>query len=290
MNPDTIHTNNFAVIGHPVSHSLSPVLHSYILEKAGISGSYSAIDCQENQLSKIEGNLRDGSLQGVNVTIPYKKAIIPFLDEINPKAQEIGAVNCVVPKSGKLWGFNTDWFGFSKLLANNSLSPMGRIFVLIGAGGAARAVLYTLLREGAGAVYLINRSAERAQELINSFQHLQGCAIMRTIDWFDIDSYLSESAVIINTTPVGLPQTGSALPMPVEFIKAHHSYVDIIYHPWQTAFLKIADEHGAFTVNGIDMFIYQGLASLELWTGKDLTKDINIDDLRDYLQRHMKDL
>ncbi len=255
------------------------------MDRTGLAGEYSALDVTSNEIPGIMDMLRSGKLDGVNVTIPHKQAVMPHLDELQPDAAAIGAVNCIISRSGQLTGANTDWRGFSHLLSEAGVSPMGRTFILLGAGGAARAVLFALLQEGAASVYIINRNRERAQKLVSDFVCLQGCTVLRAADWFDIEQYLSEPTVVLNTTPVGLPGSEPALPMPPEFMADRNTYVDLIYHPCPTPFLKAAADTGAQTVGGMDMFIYQGLASLEFWTGKKVSAAIDLDELRDFLIR-----
>ena len=240
-----------AVIGHPIAHSLSPVLHEQWLRASGLFGRYEALDVAEEDFSGLFQAMRDGEWDGFNVTIPYKEPVIPYLDELDLAATDAGAVNTVYKRDGKLIGTNTDGAG---LVA--ALSPLtdwsGRVLV-IGAGGAARGIISALPTRD---VTITNRTRERAERLAERF----GIEAKAFVD-VDIARY----DVIIQTTSVGMDGVHS--PQSLNGLRQNTVVCDIIYRPLVTPFLKEAAKKGAIIVNGTAMFVGQGALAFEFWTG-----------------------
>ena len=156
---------NFAIIGNPVKHSLSPILYNWVFNVLKIKAEYKKIRIIKSELSQIIQKLRSGKIDGINVTIPHKEDIIDFLDDINPRAASIGAVNCLMKSGSKIIGNNTDWFGFTKLLEANRVDPSEREVIVLGAGGASKSILFVLKQLGAKKINLLNRTYEKAQAM-----------------------------------------------------------------------------------------------------------------------------
>ncbi|MBC8479240.1 MAG: shikimate dehydrogenase [FCB group bacterium] len=275
--------HKFAVIGDPVKHSLSPALHRWIFKSLNLDASYNSLHCKTEDLPGIAENLRCNELQGINITIPHKVSIIPFLDDLNIKAQHIGAVNCVVSRDKYLVGFNTDWYGFSMALRAYAVDVRGGDFFVLGAGGAARSILYTLLREGAKSVIVINQPGERSDRLIRDMAKFKASSLL------DVKSYealtnLPEGAVIINCTPVGMHPGIDACPIDETLLSPSHTVVDTIYTPLETQLLRQASRIGAKTLNGLNMFIYQALASLDLWFDEEISPRVDLRGLKEHLE------
>jgi len=277
----------FAVIGDPVKQSLSPLLHSTVFRMLNVKGQYERIRITDKDLPAFMERFRSGEFDGINVTLPHKFSVMPYLDELNPKATIIGSVNCILNKDGRLMGYNTDWFGFIQTLRAHHIQPAGKVFILLGAGGSAQSVAYALLQSAAGAVFVVNRTRERAESLVASLAHLSSCTLFQPAELSDLSSYLHSDVVIINTTPLGMGSLKDQVPFPPELLRPGQVFVDIIYNPLQTKILKLAEESGAQTINGLEMFIYQGLASLDIWLGKTVSSRIPVNKIKTILESEL---
>lgn len=273
----------FSLIGHPVSHSLSPILHTEVFRQLGVDAQYSAIDVNSEELQEVIKRLKSGQISGINVTIPHKTAIMEFLDEINIKAKQIDAVNCIVNKNDKLIGYNTDWFGFSMLLQKNGLSVQDKTVIVLGAGGVSRSVIYTLLREGVGIVVIVNRTIERANKLVQSFESINKSSKLMVLPIEDISPHLMQDTIIVNCTSVGMTPNTNESQFAENLVNEHHTLIDTIYTPLDTQFLRYGKTAGASIINGLDMFIYQGLASLNLWLGEPVSELVNFKQIKQRL-------
>lgn len=251
--PD-VKTGLYGIIGHPVGHSLSPVMQNAAFGALGLNAVYLAFDVTE--LSCAMSGVRALGIKGLSVTIPHKEAVLAFLDEIDPVAQRIGAVNTVVNRHGRLLGANTDWMG--ALSAIEDVAPIrGRRILVLGAGGAARAVCAGLAEKGA-VVHVANRTAERAKALAEAFD----------LSWSGLDRIGGLGAeVVINTTSAGMRPNEGGTPIDAVLLKGVQVAMDIVYAPVETRFLKEAREAGCKTINGLKMLIYQAAGQFEFWTG-----------------------
>ena len=267
------------VIGNPVSHSLSPVIHNFALAAAGINLSYKAIQVVTSELAEFTAALRTESMTGVNVTIPLKEAIIPYLDKLSPVAEALQAVNTVVIERQtptQLIGHNTDVFGFTQPLLDRSELLKDAICVVWGAGGAARAVVYALSDQfDVGQIYLVSRRAEQAKQLIYDLN--LNDERVRPIDWSDTKEIAKaerSATLLVNTTPLGMKAAPDILPCadPEAFRPGQVVY-DLVYLPLETKLLRAARLKGADTINGLDMLIGQASQSFRLWTGTDMPQD-----------------
>ena len=268
---------HFALIGDPAEHSLSPIMHQWVFDSLKMDAEYEKIKVKENELVQIIQKMKNGELDGVNITIPHKGTIMEHLDEINPRAKSIGAVNCILKSGSKIIGNNTDWYGFSMALKNNDINLIGREVIVLGAGGSAKSILYALRHMGVQKIDLLNRSIEKAQVLQDD------CIIAYCLN--DAEEIIQTDSIIINTTSVGMQSSQS----PIEYSLIHENQVliDIIYTPLKTSMLKFGQSIGAVTVNGLDMFIHQGLASLDLWFGSSVSKQVNLPKLKAYMESEL---
>ena len=256
----------FAVIGNPINHSLSPLMHESIFKQIGLKASYDKIQIEPFELEKF---VRLNKLDGYNVTIPYKNIILKHLGNIGHSAQNITAVNCVSINKG----YNTDWIGFKKAMDENSIKLENKNCIILGAGGAARAVAYALIKSECNSITILNRSENRKQ------------TICKWIDRFgNFNANLNEADIIINSTPVGMWPNLNDLPVYNGKISSNQVVVDTIYNPYETAFLNYAKKAGAKVINGIDMFILQGLASINIWEKKDITQKVNFKKIKKVLK------
>ena len=257
----------FAVIGYPITHSLSPIFHKEIYRQLEINASFEKFHVKPNDLHSF---MNSNKLDGFNVTIPYKQAIIPFLDDLDESAQTISAVNCVYNRKG----YNTDWIGFTQAMEMNDIQLKDKHCSILGAGGAARAVAYSLIKAGVKSIFIQNRTQEHADKLIKWINSI----------YPDNSSY-ETAEVIINCTPLGMwPDTES---MPNIKIDSEQVLADTIYNPLETAWLKTGKALGAKTIGGLDMFIAQGLASANIWFGEKISEIIKLEPIKKVLQTEL---
>lgn len=270
------------IIGHPVAHSLSPVFQEAAFEHCGLDVRYERWDTPAETLEARVASLRGADVLGANVTIPHKEAVIPFLDELGGLSARVGAVNTVVNREGRLFGFNTDGPGFVAALKNEvAFDPSGKTVLLLGAGGAARGIAFALGEAQAAQVSIWNRSPERAYRLLAELS----AAGVRA-DWQAAPAAWGYDC-IVNCTSVGMEGTGTEAESPCDFIRAKREAlaVDIVYKPEITTFLADAKERGLRTLGGLPMLIYQGALAFELWTGVPAPVDVMFEAARKQLGR-----
>jgi shikimate dehydrogenase len=258
------------VIGHPVSHSKSPVIHEYWLEEYGLKGYYEAIDIEPENFEKDIQRLIDEGYDGFNVTVPYKEKIIPLCDKIDGNAQQIGAVNTIIIENGKLVGRNTDAFGFIANLKAHHVDFKGKKALILGAGGAARAAIFGLLQEGIDKIWITNRTKEKAEAL-----KVFAPDKIDVVDWPDKTKFLKEINLLVNTTSLGM-QGKPYLEMDLTGLPQNSVVTDVVYAPLMTELLKQAENDGHKIVTGIGMLLHQARPAFEAWTGKmpDVTEEL----------------
>ena len=271
--------SRLAVIGDPIAHSLSPLLQNTMIKHFDLPFVYQAMAVAAERLAEVIDQLRRDELHGINITIPHKQTIMPLLDDLAAPADQIGAVNTVVNSQGKLVGYNTDAVGFTKSLWAAGLSAAHEHVLVLGAGGAAAAVVFALLAEGAAAISLCNRSAERTQLLMQRIPAMYQDKL-RVIAWQNREDWLriKPASMIVNTTSVGMHPNVEDSPLPESVFEAETVVIDLVYNPVETALLRFARQAGATTLHGLPMLIFQGVAALELWSGENLDiRDIYTD-------------
>lgn len=254
----------FGVLGNPIGHSMSPVMHNDLFSLYNIDAEYLPFLVQEDELRDAVNGLRALGAGGFNVTVPHKSSIIPFLDEVDELAASIGAVNTVVNKDGKLIGYNTDGLGFLKGLDAYLTKIEGQKILVIGAGGAARAIYFTLAKEKPMQIDIANRTLEKAVQLIEECPY---SISSRALTLKDASSELGEYDLIIQTTMIGMEPNITEQPITLEYLREDSVVCEIIYNPLETRILREAKSIGATVQNGIDMFVYQGALAFEKWTG-----------------------
>ena len=267
MNSSSFH---LGLIGYPLGHSLSPKIHAAALKACGLRGDYSLFPIHPDDkqgLKDLLNRVRSGEITGLNVTIPHKQNVIPLLDELTPTAQAIGAVNTIYRHGEKLIGENTDAAGFlsdlKKNIGNWKLG-IGKLALVLGAGGAARAVIYALLHDG-WQVTLAARRIEQAGQLANSFTHYK--LQVTSYETFQ-PSNLPTFNLLINTTPVGMSPNIEASPLPENIVLNKNTVVyDLVYNPRETKLVKDARANGLQATTGLGMLIEQAALAFEIWTG-----------------------
>jgi len=263
-------TRLLGIVGWPIEHTLSPTMHNAAFAALGMNWAYLALPVPPRQLGTALLGMVALGFRGGNVTVPHKQAVMPYLNDITKSAQAIGAVNTiVVDDDGQMVGDNTDWIGFLAALREKSFEPHGRGALVLGAGGAARAVAYALARSGAQ-VLILNRTLLRAQALV---EHLAPSVPANSLSSRPLshDALAEEAAradLLINTTPVGMWPHEEASLWPDTAPFPHHLVTcDLIYRPRETKLLRQARQAGAATVEGIGMLVHQGVLAFEMWTG-----------------------
>lgn len=266
------------LFGYPVEHTLSPTMHNAAFDHAGLNWVYVAWPVKPEALAGALTAVRALDMPGVNLTIPHKEAAAAHLDELDHLARLTGAVNTVVNRKGRLVGYNTDAPGFALFLQRDlNVHPAGKRAVLLGTGGAARAVAAGLLREGLDFLWLSGRSRKKSQQLeYDLARHFPGRTA--TLPWYDAGdraagaawaNALRSTGLVVQTTPLGMSPCMDALPpFPFELLTPDHLVVDIVYNPPRTLFLQKAAARGARVENGLGMLLYQGVLAWELWTGQ----------------------
>lgn len=278
-------TKNLGVIGYPIKHSLSPVIQNAAIAAAGLDYAYIAMPIAPEDLKTAVSGLKVANFSGFNVTIPHKVTIMQYLDEIDPVAEFIGAVNTVKIENGRLYGYNTDVIGFINPLLKEGFELKGKTVVIFGAGGASRAIICGLIQQKVAHIILGVRNKVKGENLAASFKDLIS---IEAYDWRDEEftAWLAKADLLVNTTPLGMfPNIDGVVPLEWEKVKNDAFVYDIVYTPAKTRFLREAEEHGHKILNGEKMLAEQGGASLQYWTGKEADVEVMVKALRKYLEQ-----
>jgi len=259
------------LLGYPIAHSLSPAMHNAALRAMGLDWQYALWEIQRDGLPDAVAQLRDDTCIGANVTIPHKEAVVEWLDELGASACDVRAVNTIVKRDGRLIGENTDIAGFLQALGDVPFDPRDAHTVILGAGGAARGIAFALGQAKAASLVILNRTRARAEALAEElrlrFPRLQ-VSIEPDAEWPGAD-------LVVNSLPVSASFDLSSLRLSIQAVA-----FDLIYHLAQTPFMRQAERAGARAVNGLGMLVYQGAASLRLWSGQQPPTQIMFDAAR----------
>ncbi len=264
------------LIGDPVEHTMSPVMHNTAYEKLGLDYIYIPFRVAPEQLGQAVDGLRALNVRGFNVTIPHKVSIIPMLDGLDPLAEKIGAVNTVVNTDGELRGYNTDAEGFMRALLNKGVEPGGKNIVVLGAGGAARAVTYKLA-ERETSLTILNRRQELdwAEDIAELIKEDFGKPVrVLELGEENLAEALRDANILINATSVGMSPNDNQSPVPAGLLKEGLAVFDVVYNPVVTRLLGEAKAAGAQIISGVDMLVWQGALAFEKWTGQEAPLDL----------------
>ncbi len=264
------------LIGNPVEHTKSPVIHNTLAKLTGENLAYGAFHVEKDRLEEAVRGAYGLNMLGMNVTVPYKEAVIPYLKELDPLAEKIGAVNTLVRVEGGFKGYNTDMPGLYRAMEGVGVSVRGEHVVILGAGGVARAVAILLAEKGAASITLLNRSVDRAEDLADEVNRLFGSGLARALPLAEYEE-LSDSVKYlgIQATSVGMsPNVEDVVLDAAVFYRKLHTGYDLIFNPAETRFMKLASAAGARTYNGADMLLYQGILAFEYWTGRQITEEM----------------
>jgi shikimate dehydrogenase len=262
------------LIGDPVEHSLSPIMHNAAFEALGLDYAFLAFKVKPTCVAAAVESMRALNIRGLNVTMPYKTTVMASLDRTDLSAQIISSVNTILNKENLLLGFNTDGVGAVKALKENGVALKGRKVLLLGAGGAARAIAYAVAKE-ADELAVLNRTVKHAQTLVKLLEKsINKKIVSGSLSPSDIEQNLQDSDILINATSIGMKPRPDISPIPPKLLRSNLSVMDIVYNPIETRLIKDAKEANAQIVNGVEMLIYQGAAAFEIWTGKSAPVEI----------------
>ena len=246
----------FLVIGNPIEHSLSPKLHNYWIKNSGIDAIYEKQKLNENELEQIILLVKEKKIDGINVTVPFKKAIIPFLDELSIEAESTQSVNTIYLKENKVMGHNTDIIGFEASIKKSKYNLVNKEVLILGAGGVVPSIIFALKKMKVSKITISNRTKRKAENLEKLFENLE------IIEWGVVPNF----DMIINATSVGLKKEDN-ININFSSISKNKFFYDVIYNPKETNFLKIGKNLGNVILNGKLMFIYQALSAFDIWHG-----------------------
>jgi len=260
----------FLVIGNPIEHSLSPTLHNYWIKNNGIDAIYEKQKLNESELEQIIEAIKKEKINGVNVTVPFKKIIIPFLDVLSDEAEKTQSVNTLYLKNKKVVGHNTDIIGFETSIEKSKYDLVNKKVLILGAGGVVPSIIFALNKMKVSKIIISNRTKEKAQNLKKDFKNIE------LIEWGEVPNF----DMIINATSIGLKEDDN-IKLNFSSISGNKFFYDVIYNPRETNFLKIGKKMGNKTLNGKLMFIYQGLEAFNIWHGLKPDVDENVIKLLD---------
>lgn len=265
--------NTYGLIGEKLGHSFSPQIHGEIFKKLGIEGEYKLFELRENELEAAVEEYKKQSIRGLNVTVPYKIKIMPYLDVISAEAEKIGAVNTISLAEGVLTGYNTDYNGFGMSLKRSRVEVKDKSAVILGTGGVSKAVVQYLADNKAKDITYVSRNPADGAD--------KSRYPVRTIGYNELAD--KKGDIIINCTPCGMYPKVDASPVSRDVLKGFGTAVDLIYNPEETVFLRQAKDSGLKTVNGLYMLVGQAVAAQEIWNGTRLS-EIQVDDIYDNIR------
>ncbi|MBR1771565.1 MAG: shikimate dehydrogenase [Lachnospiraceae bacterium] len=268
------YTRTCGLIGHPVEHTLSPVIHNTLAELTGQKLCYVPLSVEQGFLRAAVEGAYALNLLGTNVTVPYKSDVIPYLQEIDGLAEKIGAVNTLVRVDGGFKGYNTDMPGLYRAMCADQVTVRGEQVVILGAGGVARAVAFMLAEQGADRIFLMNRTLERAERVADEVNRSAGRQIAVPVR-MDGQLPAERRYLAIQATSVGMhPQDGDVAIADPDFYRLIHTGYDLIFNPPKTRFMQLVEAAGGKAFNGAKMLLYQGIIAFELWTGTQVTEEM----------------
>lgn len=266
-------TRTCGLIGNPVEHTLSPMIHNTLAELFGHNLVYVPFPVEAGRVAEAVAGASALGILGLNVTVPYKSEVIPCLREVDSLAASIGAVNTLVSFQGGYNGYNTDMEGLYRAMTAEGIRLSGEEIILLGAGGASRAVAYLCAVKGAQRVYLLNRTLDKAQKVAEEVNRSVGREVILPMALSAFDSLPDRKFLAIQGTSVGLYPNGDQAVIEDEaFYRRVHTGFDLIYRPWETRFMKLVRENGGQAYNGLKMLLYQGVIAYELWNGVEVSE------------------
>ena len=274
------------IIGDPIEHTMSPVMHNAAFKNKGVDYVYLPFRVKKEELGKAIEGMRALNIRGLNITIPHKVVIIQFLDELDPLANKIGAVNTIVNNDGVLKGYNTDATGFLQALLERGIEPEGKSVVILGAGGASRAISFILAERGSSLV-ILNRTWDKAKICADRISEIfQSEATALKLNRGNLAAALSQADILVNATSVGMRPNINETPVTSNLLKPGLVVFDIVYNPIKTRLRREAEAAGATVISGLDMLVWQGALAFEKWTGLEAPIGVMREEVIRVLQRH----
>ncbi len=274
------------LIGEKLSHSVSPLIHTEAQKDMGLNCDYSLIEISKENLKELIIENK-GEYKGFNVTIPYKIQIMKYVDELSEEAKGIGSINTINYKDGKIFGHNTDYFGFKKMLEYNNVKVKNKKIVMLGFGGSARAVLKYLLDEKANEIKIVVRNLEKGKASLEEMLKGKVETKISLITFQELEETQGSESIVINTTPIGMYPNTDKSPITKKAAERYEVLVDLIYNPIETLFLKYGRENNKKTINGLFMLAAQGIASEEIWLEREVPNNI-IEKTMDRLEKQIE--
>ena len=260
----------FVVIGNPIEHSLSPILHNFWIKNNGIDAIYEKQKLNEDELEQQILQVKEKKISGINVTVPFKKAIIPFLDELSIEAESTQSVNTIYLRNNKVIGHNTDIFGFETSIKKSKYNLIDKEVLILGAGGVVPSIIFALNKMKISKIKISNRTKDKAENLKTLFKNIE------IIEWGEVPNF----DMIINATSLGLKKEDK-INLDFSLISKNRFFYDVIYNPRETNFLKIGESLGCTTLNGKLMFVYQAFLAFNIWHKIEPNVDENVIKLLD---------
>jgi shikimate dehydrogenase len=276
------------IIGDPVEHTMSPVMHNAAFRQMGVDYLYVPFKVKQEELARAIDGVRALNIRGLNVTIPHKVTVIQFLDKLDHLAEKIGAVNTIVNDDGVLTGYNTDGAGFLQALLEKGIEPRGKNIVILGAGGASRAISFSLADRGAHLV-ILNRALELdwAEELASRISQIFAKEVEALeLNRESLARVLDRANIVVNATSVGMTPNIDETPVTSDLLKPGLIVFDIVYNPIKTRLLREAEAAGAKTISGLDMLVWQGALAFEKWTGLKAPVELMREEAIKVLEKH----
>jgi len=274
------------IIGDPIEHTMSPVMHNAAFKNRGVDYVYLAFRVKKEELGKAIEGMRALDIRGLNITIPHKVTVIPFLDELDPLADKIGAVNTIVNDNGVLRGYNTDATGFLHALRERGVEPEGKSVVILGAGGASRAISFILAERGSSLV-ILNRTWDKAKICADRISEtFQRKATALKLNRENLAAALSQADILVNATSIGMSPNINETPVTSNLLKSGLVVFDIVYNPIKTRLRREAEAAGATVISGLDMLVWQGALAFEKWTGLKAPVELMREKVIKVLEKH----
>lgn len=264
----------YGLLGEKLGHSVSPEIHHKVFSILNIEGAYKKFEVPKEDLSKVADSIRTLKIKGINVTIPYKRDIMPYLDSISDEAKKIDAVNTILLKDNKLYGYNTDYYGFGTIINRNKVELNGKIAMILGTGGASKAVVTYLLDNKVSKLYLVSRS----KNVVSSYDDSR----VEYATYEEIENVQGD--IIVNTTPVGMYPNIDASPVSENVIDNFKVLIDIIYNPRKTKFLEIGEKLNKKICGGLEMLVGQAIKSEEFWQGRKIDDKV-LEEVYSYIDK-----
>jgi len=272
----TSNTSLFGIIGCPVKHSLSPLIHTSCFQKKKVDAVYLAFEVKRENLKDAIKGIRALGIKGVSVTIPHKTDCMKYLDEIEEMAKKIGAVNTIINRNGKLYGYNTDYTGVKEAFKKNGVNPKGLKVLMIGSGGAGRAVAFALCEMGINSIFIAGIVKEEMKSLAEDIEKNYRLV---SVEWFMREEKKEmevgrKCEIIVNASPVGMKPDVEKIPISPDVFREGQVLFDVVYTPPTTRFIKEGKKRGLKCISGVDMFVYQAMEQFRLFTGIEASENL----------------